>query len=110
MINISYKRLEDPRYRKALGLIKWRKIVRDGGKGYKFYGDEFYYEFCKLLGRCSYCEYHIACKSCELKYDSLTCEALGHPYEDWFCDQTKGNAQAVLDLIKKVKVPKRRKK
>jgi hypothetical protein len=107
MIKINLDRIKEPRYRKYLALIKWRKIVMDDGDDFEFRSNDFYYEFITLSGRCSYCQHYINCTSCELEYDSLGCETLGHPFEDWCCDKTRKNAQAVLDLIKSVKVPEK---
>jgi hypothetical protein len=107
MIKVDLDRLKEPRYRKYLALIKWRKIVMDGGRSYKFNGDDFYVEFQRLRFGCSYCQYHSNCSTCELKYDSKGCDEAGHPHDDYYYYKTKKNAQAVLDLIKSVKVPER---
>jgi hypothetical protein len=98
MIKVDLDRLKDPRYRKCLAIIKWRKIVRDNGNDYDFHYNNFYSEFEKLEARCSYCQYCTNCESCELH-----CEGL---HNDWSFCNTKEKAQAVLDLIKKVEVPK----
>jgi len=96
-----------------LAVKKWQYIVDNNGKE----PDEYPYELKiikLLLFECSYCEMFFdiepKCEGCPLKifeknpeYYSSNCRNDKHPYEIWTKNETKENAQAVLDLIIKTK-------
>jgi hypothetical protein len=112
MIKVDIKKVNtNERYRKVLALIKWRAIVQNNGATIGLVRNNFYYEFEKLYSHCSYCEVYdknpTYCAGCPLEIKGNSCMRLCHPYFIWFCHPTRKNAQAVLDLIKSVKVPSR---
>ena len=91
-----------PSQAKDSAIKKWQWIVDNDGK----YGNilEVLTELNDLEYECSYCDlyrtFELTCQYCPLSsYQRLGCKLKTHPYSIWRIDQTKENAQAMLNLI-----------
>jgi hypothetical protein len=89
---------------KELCILKWEYIVENGGSEEGL--TENYPRLRDLKAECAYCELYVKyrCDGCpiqpEMQINRLGCFNREHPYNVWYYDSTKSNAQAVLDLIK----------
>jgi hypothetical protein len=91
-----------PSQSKALSIKKWKWIVDNNGK-YKGLTDAMP-ELKELVSECSFCEVYFStfqmCRYCPLANDNFVgCPNTMHPYSIWRNDQTKENAQDMLNLI-----------
>lgn len=100
-----------------LSIKKWEYIVSNKGH---YNSDELDYaipELKKVKFHCGLCEKYLInddyydCVKCPLfieyenpNYDQLGCTQTEHPFNIWIDDESIENAQAVLDLIKSIKV------
>ena len=91
-----------------LAVKKWEYIVNNDGSDIGLC--EAIPVLKKLPSNCSYCSLFASmmydCKGCPLQINqnmlqTSGCVRLGHPYNTWFDDKTRENAQKVLDLIVK---------
>lgn len=92
---------------KYWALLKWRYIVQNDGELYGLVSR--YPELRLFKSQCSYCSHFLdngGCYECPLGLDGIgICNRLYHPYDIWRLNRTPQNAQALLDLIKSIKVP-----
>jgi len=78
-----------------LSIKKWELIVENDGKNL----DVWPKDLDSIMSHCGLCQFY-GCKDCPLNLDGLCCVNWPHPWSIWRNDQTKENAQAVLELIK----------
>jgi len=94
---------------KKLCILKWEYIVNNDGSDvgliYK------HPELDNFSNNCAYCDKYIDTRSITIEYcfkcpiriknrnNSISCFNLNHPHNIWDNNETKENAQAVLDMI-----------
>jgi len=85
-----------------LCIIKWEAIVENNGiKPSQIKGLEI---LENSICDCGYCHYYNSCSDCPLLINEIgDCCELDHPWTIWLNNQTKENAQAVLQLIRDTK-------
>ena len=91
-----------------LSIKKWEWIVKEYDKNYSFIENEnmMVNDVPELLilsknnRRCGICDYIKNCNNCPLAQIDFDCGNSESKYDIWCNNETKANAQAVLDLIK----------
>ncbi len=99
---------------KELCILKWEYIVENNGSSKGLI--KKYPQLKKLNYGCAYCDKYITgetfsllhCAKCPIRpkvddyhdIEYVGCSQYGHPYSNWSYNNTKENAQLVLDLIK----------
>jgi hypothetical protein len=78
-----------------LSIEKWELIIKNKGRR-PIFPDRIE----QLFNSCGLCELYYCTNECPLCLDGETCTWNNHPYNDWACNNSVENAQAVLDLIK----------
>jgi recombinational DNA repair protein RecR len=89
---------------KKLVILKWTYIVQNNGSYYGLLQNIS--ELKDLNGNCAYCELFMnkGCKGCpicpsEIMDNGSGCRQVDHPFDIWYYNKNRENAQAVLDLI-----------
>jgi hypothetical protein len=89
---------------KYWALLKWRYIVQNNGSEIRLLN--VYPYLVNFKFRCSYCNIYnnYKCYTCPVNVNNQNCLHNKHPYTTWLWYNNKENAQAVLDIIKAIKV------